>query len=535
MSTTRRTNNPKNMRQERFASSPEFARGLMANLVAKRSRLLDDPADRDLIWFLQQQSHQPGALKKVAADLVQQFSNRLASPAMQKLGCKPGQIYTASQVELVRREVAGDYPLKGENERDELDPAALLDDGSQIDATAPDHPEDYPAFVFWNNCHQAAAQYLEKHLARLCLDPEQPLTDGAPWYFPTLVSTLREYMAQCAEAAQPAAVTSIGRKVCEALDYANDTGRFVLIDGNARMGKTYSAQAWCAQRPGRVRYVQVPSTNDDYTFFRAIASVLGVSINLNSKAQELRSRIEETLQAGQLMLVLDEAHYLWPQRHYRNTTPGRINWLMTALINQGVPVALITTPQFMRSQKEMESKTCWTGEQFTGRIKHYEKLPDVLSDEDLAAVATALLPGGSANSIALLVHYAQLSAKYLAGIDAAVSRAQYIAQKEGREQIQLADIQRAIKESVMPSDSAFVAAMNASDARGRVRRVKTSASPLQPVCQPPENRIPAEPAEDAPAKDMPARRGSVPAAIVLDAPRRNEFTADPAGVFTSKT
>ena len=51
---------------------------------------------------------------------------------------------------------------------------------------------------------------------------------------------------------------------------------------------------------------------------------------------------------------------------------------MTALTNNGVPVALITTPQFMRSQKEIELRTCWTGEQFTGRIFHYQKLSDSL-------------------------------------------------------------------------------------------------------------------------------------------------------------
>lgn len=251
----------------------------------------------------------------------------------------------------------------------------------------------------------------------------------------------------------------------------------------ARTGKTFSARAWCEQRVGAARYVQVPSSNGDFSFFRAIALSLGVSSNLKSKAQELRNRIEEALQAGGLMLVLDEAHYLWPQSYYTNTTPGRINWLMTALVNHGVPVVLITTPQFLRSQKEIETRSCWTNEQFTGRIGHYQKLPETLSKEDLESVARALVPGLDSRAVELLVLYAQSSAKYLAGIKAVVDRANFVASKEGRAGIQLADVKRAIKESVIPSDSAFTAAVQANEKPPRRRAVSVpvsvSAEPLQ--------------------------------------------------------
>ncbi len=39
--------------QARYASSQEFERGLIANLVAKRAALLDAKEDRELIWFVQ--------------------------------------------------------------------------------------------------------------------------------------------------------------------------------------------------------------------------------------------------------------------------------------------------------------------------------------------------------------------------------------------------------------------------------------------------------------------------------------------------
>jgi len=52
MSNTRKADPGSSFRQERFASSPEFQRGLMANLVARRCELLSRAEDRDLFWFL---------------------------------------------------------------------------------------------------------------------------------------------------------------------------------------------------------------------------------------------------------------------------------------------------------------------------------------------------------------------------------------------------------------------------------------------------------------------------------------------------
>ena len=206
------------------------------------------------------------------------------------------------------------------------------------------------------------------------------------------------------------------------------------------------------------------------SFFRAIAKTLGVSINLNSKAQELRQRIEETLQGGDLVFVIDEAHYLWPNMIDARTLPARINWILTALVNKGVPVALVTTPQFLRNQKEFETRTRWTSEQLTGRIGHYEPLPTALTPADLHKVAVALLPDASEQAIEALAVYAQASAKYLAGIRHAVDRAGFIARKDGREKIQFADVKRALKEAVIPSDTAFANAVDATQSSGAETR-----------------------------------------------------------------
>jgi hypothetical protein len=493
MSSTRTAKAGTPFRQERYASSPEFERGLLANLVAARCSLLDSAEDRKLIWFVQFLSHQEGGLKALCNELLTRYGDRIGTASMHKFGARAGQVYNAEQVRAVRNELPCDmryaFLLKGEpnslnlttekdmeefTQEEYYERQASHWDRADVEAESQRHPANYPAESFLKLCRDGARDKAAQ-LSQLCLDPELPVADGWPWYCPDLVSCLRRYMADWLEARQSSSVvTEIGRRIEDALDYALESKRtvlisksIVLIDGQARIGKTFSAKAWCAKHPGAARYVQVPSTNDDIGFYRAIAKAVGVSINLNSKAQELRQRIEDALQSSHLVVVFDEAHYLWPNSAYRDALPGRINWIMTALVNEKVPVALMTTPQFMRAQKKVESRSCWTSEQFIGRIDHYEKLPDSLAKADLEKVAKALLPEGDAKTIELLVCYAQGSAKYLAGIESAVRRGRYLASRGDRGRVGFADIRRAIQESVIPFDSALAQALSEPAKHGR--------------------------------------------------------------------
>ena len=400
MSNTRRASPDSPLRQERYCSSTELERGLLANLVAKRCEVLANRGDRELIWFLQYLSHGNGGLKKVAADLWQMRQNNKGCP-------------TASD--------------------------------------------------------------LDKLLAELCLNPEIKIDAATRPYFPNLFQVLREYRQRLIEAVRTTrVVTELGQQVFDTLDYALDGRCLVLIEGLARKGKTFATKAWCELHPGQVRYIQVPSTNDDIGFYRAIARSLGVSNNLSFKAQQLRNRVEDVLQRGDLMVIFDEAHYLWPQCNHREALPARINWIMTALVNYGVPVALVTTPQFTRAQQLVEKRTHWASEQFIGRIAHYQKLPDGLNEHDLKAVARSLLPEGDRKSIETLVAYAQASAKYLAGIEAVVRRARFLATKENRAKVQFADIKEAIQESAIPSDGALAKTLSTP--------IKPHATRLQECC-----------------------------------------------------
>jgi hypothetical protein len=44
-----------------------------------------------------------------------------------------------------------------------------------------------------------------------------------------------------------------------------------LVVGNTRRGKSFSARSWCEQHPGKARFIEVPTGNDETSFYRAIA------------------------------------------------------------------------------------------------------------------------------------------------------------------------------------------------------------------------------------------------------------------------
>jgi len=507
MSSTRHSDGTGPFRQERYASSVEFEKGLMGNLVAKRCSVIASRSDRSLIYFLQKLSHEIG-LKAVAEKLVADFPGQVCTPCMKRYGFRNGEIYNSDQVRSIRKEFGKGGPfreflLKGERSAlaffeeiiDEDDEDDWRTDTRESRKRAEarrkkseSYPDTYPASAFSEIC-ESAAKGLEDNLKELCLNPAICVESYSLWFFSDIIPTLLEFMAQWIESKNRGiVVTQIGREINETLDYTLQTRCLSIVDGLARSGKTFAAKAWCEANPGRARYVEIPSPADETGLYREICRALGISVSYASKARELRDRVEDTLRSGDLMLVADEAHYLWPQANKRDALPSRINWLMTGLVNRGVPVCLITTPQFMRAQKEVERKTYWTSEQLTGRIGHYTKLPDSIIDSELEAVTRSLLPEGDSASIRAIVTYANVSAKYVGGIVSAVKRAKYLAQKDKMEKVQYCHVYAAVFENALPSDSniteaAFTQAKTGK--RGKRKQTDAGATRLQDECRDP--------------------------------------------------
>jgi hypothetical protein len=239
-----------------------------------------------------------------------------------------------------------------------------------------------------------------------------------------------------AQRAAGVVVTALGSKVHETLDYTLHSRTWTLMAGTARTGKSFSARSWCEQHPGQARYVEVPTGNTEKAFYLAIARTnpfdqgrtfhgLGCGRLEQLKADEIRERVESVLLTGDVLLILDESHRLWPQMNQRYGFPKRIEWLMR-MVNMGVPVCCLATPQFIVQQKAAE-QSGWNSAQFIGRLGHYEPLPLELGLDDLTAVARFVLPEADKTTVRALAAYARTSARYLAAIDTIAKRARYIA------------------------------------------------------------------------------------------------------------
>ena len=529
MSSTRKAKDDSVFHQDRYASSPEFERGLIANLVAKRAALLDAPEDRELVWAIQHRFRQPGGGAALAKNLIAKFPDRLQTPAMVGIGMKSDKVCRMGEVKAIRAEIPADiaeeFLLRGEQPFLTIisgrSPAAA-DKSFQRKATgaalgfcdngADQHPDCYPASAFLDLCRDAARKNLEKHLCKICLDPETSLNAG-PWYFPNLIESLREYLADLIKTKSLGQhTTALGQKVCDVLDYTAYYRGLTLMQGGARMGKSHAARAWVEQHSGQARFIEVPPGNDDASFFRALARGLGLGNFLSYKVVEIRSRVESVLLTGDILLVLDESQRLWPQRNVREAAPNRIIWVMS-MANNGVPIAMISTPQFLEIQKSVEKKG-WNSAQLTGRISHYEPLPADLSLDDLKAVAKTILPEADSDGLKALAIYARSSARYLAAIDSVAKRARYVAKQDGRTVVGLNDIRKAMTESVIPADTKLLLALEAGGKGRRPKEfvpsvVSSGEEQADPESQPVEN-LPGRSRRDSVSPMPPMVPGGVP-------------------------
>ena len=137
---------------------------------------------------------------------------------------------------------------------------------------------------------------------------------------------------------------------------------------------------------------------------------------------------------------------LWPQYKDVRSSPRRINWLLTEVVNKGIPVALVTTPQFDISQKAIVKGSGWASEQLDGRIAYRLDLPSTLPESDLKAIAKHYIPEADTPVLNGLCAYAQASGKYLAGIEAVAKRARFLARKAGQTTPGEAELRTAMKE-----------------------------------------------------------------------------------------
>jgi AAA domain-containing protein len=296
--------------------------------------------------------------------------------------------------------------------------------------------------------------------------------------------TLREFQDRYeANVRSDFVLTTIGKEVFETLDHALAIAKMVVIEGESGSGKTTAAEAWCAQHQGEARFVSLSGITHKTGFFRKLAMAIGLAAS-KRKGSDIQVKVEEFFHKSRLMLVIDEAHYLWPRLQQRESSPVLVDWINTALVNHNVPVALICTDQFAKLKKRVEERTGWTSEQLEHRVKRYKKLSATATKQDLEAVATKLLalrwnrqnqkwnivgPTSHRDFVGMVVGYALTCKMRLAAIAATVEEARYQARKSGRERVIATDIRTALLDYQIPSDEAMQNAFQLE--RPRVRSV----------------------------------------------------------------
>lgn len=440
--------------QSRFCSSTDYNQELNGLVVAKRTGILQDDETRRLIWFLQERSLRLKGMARLAEEFLRLFPDEVGLPD----GVVPSrQSYSGRDLRTLFDRIP---PLARVGRDRRFRGCEWIEAARRDDPEPRFSVEEIVSFLM-----EQATVLLAGHLLQECIDPQSAKPFEKIWYLSNPLSALQRYRTWAIQQASlPLAETTVSAEIFDVLQFCQETESMVLAEGGVRIGKSWALKAWCGMNPGLARYVEVPSTNDDRSFYIAVAEALGVANGTAYTGQQVSGRIVEMLRQDPVMLVLDEAAYLWPQKNRPTGVPPRILWIKT-LHDMGVPIALVGTTEFTRWQQVMVNKTGWSDGQFKGRIALYRRLPDLLGEEDLRRVAMHLLPGAAGPTIDYLVGFALTSSAGAAAIAQALKAARYRAKRAGRLEIEHEDVENAVLKDALPSENALAKAM--SDRRGR--------------------------------------------------------------------
>jgi hypothetical protein len=448
---TRRTDNAERNAQERYMSSPEIAgrRGLLGNLVAAKAQLCSSAAHRNLFFFLQGLSLRGGGLMGIAAELFNTFPDRF-------LECDSGLLSSDQSQELAR-----------------LQFRAILNNQCRIES---------PQLRWF-------AEFLES----LCMDPALDIREAqaSTPYFRDPIGALFEYRKRFDALGEFRVTTSIGAELHKALDRVLATRRMVVIEGLSGIGKSFAAEQWCRRHLGEARFVTLSGITHRTGLFQKIGSALGLGICQHASSK-LQAKIEAHLERTKLMLVIDEAQFLWPQHNRSHSAPELIDWVDTALVNNGVPVALISTDQFAKRKAHVEKQTGWTSDQFLHRTWRYIQLSAKPTNEDLRGVAKVLLSHRwsaeseswnydadlkpDATGARVIAAYGASNLLPLGSIRSIIDDARVTAQESGRDFVTLADI----KQGLEAQEGSDVAIRRAFESTANVRRRRSSKIIAEP-------------------------------------------------------
>jgi DNA transposition AAA+ family ATPase len=271
-------------------------------------------------------------------------------------------------------------------------------------------------------------------------------------YFRDVIGALVEYKRRYEERVKAEFyLTGIGQRVWKQLDAALKTNTMIVIDGLEGRGKTEAVRAWTNCHLGEARFASLDGTSSKTAQVRELARALGVGHGNTRIALEMQTSVKEVLQSSGLMIVVDEAHFLFNQNLRQAGRPEMLDWIDTALCNPPLPIALVTTPQFLECVERAAGQVGWNYRQFQRRCK-YVPLPRKNTPEDIEAVARKLLPDADKATIKQVMAYEALSKRDLSAVGDVVREAKLLADEDGAGQVTFEHVKRAIYEVLIPGD-----------------------------------------------------------------------------------
>ncbi len=431
--------------------------------ISERPRLVE------MLWFIQFMSMQPGGLLRFCEDMFTKVPHRFGPPSLR--AAKPGNLSLREKIQICSEfPMRSGAPFHPRGTEDDLRWIARLiveeHEGGERKTTDEDHAnmaravKDQTFETFQENCFDAARSVLPEFLYDLCTDKDLDFKNSkhsrwrqALWCVDDAVEAVMEMMdLQAQQVEKRLAMTEVAKLVFDRLDYALAEKVMVRIEGSSRFGKTEALSAWVEMRPGLARLVRVPCDNSMASLFKRIGEALGIDCSYGSNMSRLKDRVEYVIQHGGLFLVFDEAHFLAPLNFSETTPPHRLNWIRTEIVDRGLPLAVAMTPQsFKGAIDRYVKKTRYDMTQFFGRDFLPCVLPDVLTEQDMIAVARIHFPVMGENALGYIANEARLSENYLQAVEAIARRARYMAGKRGGA-VRLNDLKTAVAEVLVRPD-----------------------------------------------------------------------------------
>jgi hypothetical protein len=473
--------------QLRYMTSPEYAelRGVNALAVSARAAILLTQQKKNFIWWLQGMSLAEGGLKRLARELVEMFPDRIRSDDREFALSRPSGNPYYDKYEYRRTQTIEQFLVDlCINPRIQF---ALP--GDDLDVSDIELDKAVDAYPELSKCDFSNAR----------LD-----------YFFDIIGALFEFKARSeAKARESFQLTAIGKSVWETLNFALTSRSMVVVDGLEGRGKTQAVKAWCAGHLGTARFVSLKGITSKTLAFREISRALGISFTYTRTGPDIQMRIEDVLKRSKLMLVVDEAHYVFNQSRKMTTRPELVDWIDTAICNQGVGISLITTPQFIVCMTRAADQVEWNYRQFRRRVKRWNTLPEKNTEADIRAVARNVFEKANAQMISKIVGYALLSKRDLSAIGDVADEVRVMLGTDDLSKATPDHIHRAIYDFLLPSDKTFLEGMAA--ARSGVKKpVRKSMQPLPPI---EATESAGEAPEECRQSAIPPTRGVTPVSV----------------------